>query len=285
MFQERGQAGIIAHCPHQLLQILDAAISVGGFVGLPHGDIARFLQHHFGQLGMAHGAGHVAPTGEIGAEGLHRAPGCGGEIITVHQRGRRKRQRQVKAASGGVHRRHRLVAQAAFRHVDDAFKRQRIGRRMHQPQIGQRITHFGALIETEPADDAIGQADGNEAVFEQARLELGAHQYGHVVQGNTFTRQPFGLVTHQSGFLRPIPNAGHFHALTAGVGGEQRLAQPAAVVRDQRVGSSEDVGRGAVILFQPDHLGAGKIRFEPQDIGDFGAAPAVDRLIIIADAG
>jgi hypothetical protein len=67
------------------------------------------------------------------------------------------------------------------------------------------------------------------------------------------------------------------------VGSEQRLAQPTAVVRDQRVGSSEDMRRGAVILFQPDHLGAGKIRFEPQDIGDFGAAPAVDRLIIIAD--
>ena len=69
------------------------------------------------------------------------------------------------------------------------------------------------------------------------------------------------------------------------MGGEQRLAQPAAVVRDQAVGGGEDVGRGAVILFQPDHLRAGKVRFEAQDVGDFGAAPAVDRLIIIAHAG
>ena len=188
MFQEGGQAGIIAHRPHQLLQIFDAAIGVGGFVGLPHGDIARFLQHHFGQFGMAHGAGHVAPAGEIGAERLYRAPGGGRENVTVCQRSRRARQRQVKAAGSGVHGRHRLVAQAAFRHVDDAFKRQRIGRRMHQPQIGQRIAHFGALIKTEPADDAIGQADGDEAVFKQARLELGAHQDGHVVQRNAFAR-------------------------------------------------------------------------------------------------
>ena len=156
---------------------------------------------------------------------------------------------------------------------------------MHQPQIGQRVPHFGALIKAEPADDAIGQADGNEAVFKQARLELGAHQDRHVVQRNALARQPLGLVAHQPGFLRPVPHARHFHALTAGVGGEQRLAQPAAVVRDQRVGSGKNVGRGTVILFQPDHLGTGKIRFEAQDIGHFCAAPAVDRLIIIADAG
>ena len=39
----------------------------------------------------------------------------------------------------------------------------------------------------------------------------------------------------------------------------------------------------AVILFQLDHLGAGKILLEFQDIGDFGAAPGIDRLVIIAD--
>ena len=41
---------------------------------------------------------------------------------------------------------------------------------------------------------------------------------------------------------------------------------------------------GAVVLFQPDHLCAGEILFKPQDIAHLGTAPAVDRLVVIADA-
>src|SRR3954451_6157780 len=40
----------------------------------------------------------------------------------------------------------------------------------------------------------------------------------------------------------------------------------------------------AVIALEPDHLRAGKILLKAQDVVDIGAAPAVDRLIIIADA-
>src|SRR3546814_20970039 len=35
---------------------------------------------------------------------------------------------------------------------------------------------------------------------------------------------------------------------------------------------------------QADHLGAGEIVLEAQDVADFAATPAVDRLIVIADA-
>src|ERR1700691_537773 len=49
-------------------------------------------------------------------------------------------------------------------------------------------------------------------------------------------------------------------------------------------GGGKDVAGGAVISFQPDHLGAGKVVLEAQDVVDLGAAPAVDRLVVIADA-
>ncbi len=42
--------------------------------------------------------------------------------------------------------------------------------------------------------------------------------------------------------------------------------------------------RGAVVALQPDHLRAGEIALEPQDVVHLGAAPAIDRLIVVADA-
>ena len=40
----------------------------------------------------------------------------------------------------------------------------------------------------------------------------------------------------------------------------------------------------AVVALEPDDLGAGEIVLEAQDVVDLGAAPAVDRLVVVADA-
>ena len=40
----------------------------------------------------------------------------------------------------------------------------------------------------------------------------------------------------------------------------------------------------AVITLQPDHRRAGEVVLEAQDVVDLGAAPAVDRLVVVADA-
>src|SRR6516165_11068857 len=55
-------------------------------------------------------------------------------------------------------------------------------------------------------------------------------------------------------------------------------------MRDQIGCGGEDMAGGAVIALEPDHLGAGKIVLEAQNVVDLGAAPAVDRLVVIADA-
>ena len=65
--------------------------------------------------------------------------------------------------------------------------------------------------------------------------------------------------------------------------GEQRLAQTPAIVGDQVRGGGEDVAGGAVIALKPYNLRAGKIVLEAEDVIDLGAAPAVDRLIVVAD--
>ena len=74
---------------------------------------------------------------------------------------------------------------------------------------------------------------------------------------------------------------GDFFAL-AGLG-PQRLFLAAAVVGDDLIGGVEYVGGRAVVLFQFDHFGVGKIFFKIEDIADVRPAPAVDGLIVVAN--
>ena len=53
---------------------------------------------------------------------------------------------------------------------------------------------------------------------------------------------------------------------------------------DHAGGGGEDVRGRAVVLLEPDHRGAGEVLLEAQDVADLGAAPAVDRLVVVADA-
>ena len=101
----------------------------------------------------------------------------------------------------------RLVAQPAFGGVDDAFERQIVGGRVDEAQISERVADFGALVKAETADDAIGHADGDEAVLELARLELRAHEDGGVVEAGALDLQAFERVADAAGFLRAVPHA------------------------------------------------------------------------------
>ena len=80
---------------------------------------------------------------------------------------------------------HGGIAEPALGYIDDAFEGEIVGRRIDQAQIREGIADFGALIETRAADDAIGQAERDETVFELAHLERGAHQNGDLVERMT----------------------------------------------------------------------------------------------------
>ena len=151
-------------------------------------------------------------------------------------------------------------------------------------QIGERVADFGALIEARAADHPIGQAERDEAVLELAHLERGAHQDRDLVERVAFALQLLDLLADRARLLLGIPGAGDGDLLARLVLGAQRLAEPALVVRDQMRGGGEDVAGGAVVALQPDDLGAREVVLEAQDVVDLGAAPAVDRLVVVADA-
>src|SRR5206468_2979833 len=96
--------------------------------------------------------------------------------------------------------------------------------------------------------------------------------------------QRLDLVADPARLLVGVPDAAQPHLVALVRLGPQRLAEPPLVMRDQRPGGGEDAGRRAIVLLQPDDLGAGEILLEAQDVADLGAAPGVDRLVVVADA-
>ncbi len=94
-------------------------------------------------------------------------------------------------------------------------------------------------------------------------------------------------VADHAAFLVGVPKRDDgdlFAALRIVAAGPQGLSQPAVVMRDQARGGGEDRRGRAVIGFQPDDPGALEIFLEAQDVFDFGAAPGIDRLVVVADA-
>ncbi len=218
-----------------------------------------------------------------------RGARLGLEFVGLDHRARGFGQRYAALPGMIVQELHCCVAEAALRHIDDALEGEIVGRRIDHAQIGERIADFGALVEPRAADDAIGQAERDEAVFEFAHLERGAHQNGDLVErvrfaGLAAALQLLDLLADGAGFLLGIPRAGDGDLLAKHVVGAQCLAEAAFVVGDDVRGGGEDVAGRTVIAFEPDHYGAGKIVVEAQNVVDLGAAPAVDRLIVVADA-
>src|SRR5690606_21848907 len=70
--------------------------------------------------------------------------------------------------------------------------------------------------------------------------------------------------------------------LTFGAGGPEVLAHAGAVVRDQAVGGLENGGGGTVVLFQA-YDSRVIVLVKAADVFHPGAAPTVNRLVVIAD--
>ncbi len=94
----------------------------------------------------------------------------------------------------------------------------------------------------------------------------------------------FDFLADPARLFLAVPMADQADLLPLRQVGPERLAEAPLIGGNHARCGGEDVWRGAVVLLQPDHLGTGKILFEPQDVAHLGAAPAVDRLVVVADA-
>ena len=92
------------------------------------------------------------------------------------------------------------------------------------------------------------------------------------------------LVADHAGLFLGIGGAGDSDLLARLVLGAKRLSQTTLVMGNQVRGGSEDVARRPVIAFESDHPGTREVVLETQDVVHLRSAPAVDRLVVVADA-
>ena len=179
---------------------------------------------------------------------------------------------------------HAGFTQTPARGVDDALEFEVVGGVQRHLEIGGRVPDLLALVEARAADHAIGQAKGDEAVFEGAHLEGRAHQDGDLAQGVALMLDLLDVLADQPCFFLVVPAAFDLDLVARLAVGPERLAHPPLVMGDQPGGGAENMPGRAVVALEPDDLGAGKVGLEAEDVVDLGAAPAIDRLVVVADA-
>ena len=283
MFQEGGQVVEFLHARQHFLEVFQLASGFRLFRLLPEIGIAAFFQHGFGQFHMVNAFGQAAPAVEHVHRGEQLAAGSRLQFVGFHHALGGNGQRQALRPGGLVQRLQCGFADAARGLVDDPLKGQIIGGLVDHPQIGDGVADLFALIEPGAADNAIGNAQGDEAFFEFAGLEASADQDSDFVQRLVLQLQRFDLIGDQAGFLVPIPQAAHAHLVAIIAVGPQGLAQSPLVLLNQARSRAENMGGGAIVPFQPHDLRAGKVLFKTQDVANLCPAPAIDRLIIIAN--
>ena len=276
----------LVHGADKLFQVLQAAGGVCVAVLLPHVRIAGLVEHDLRELGMGQRIPLGAPALERGEQIAQRPAGLGLELVGLDHRSGGGRERDAPLARVIVQDLHRGVAEAAPRHVDDALEGEIVAGGVDDAEIGQRVADLLALVEARAANDPIRQTEGDEAVLELAHLERGAHEDRHLVERMRLAvavvaLELLDLLAHAARLLLRIPAGGHLHLVPRLVLGAQRLAEPALVVGDEMRGGGENVRGRAVIAFEANDLGAGKVVLEPQDVVHLRAAPAVDRLIVV----
>ena len=275
----------------QLFEVFQAPRRLRRFVILPMGGVATFIEDDFRKLHM--GVSLLTNLRVPAVNAIDQARQFHGtlaaQIFCRQQYPRAFHQRHAIAAGSGLDFLLRLVAQPTLGRVDDALKGQIIIGADRQTKIGHSISDFHPLVKPGPANHTIGQTDGQKAILKSAHLMGGAHQNRHTIEikGRLSPRaalRRLDLLANPARLFLAIPMANQPQLFALFLFGPKRLAQTAFIAINHCAGRSQNMRRGAVVLLQTHHMRTGKIGLKPQNIPDFRTAPAVNRLIIIANA-
>ena len=81
VLQEGAEAVELAHEADQLFQVFETALRLRRLILLPHRGVAALVEDQLGEVGVRHGAGKVAPAGEILGERAQRFAGGGLQLL------------------------------------------------------------------------------------------------------------------------------------------------------------------------------------------------------------
>ena len=173
-------------------------------------------------------------------------------------------------------------ADATARCVDDALDAHLVGRVHDHLEVGHDITDLGTVEESRAAHDLVGHARAQEHIFEDTRLGVGAIEHGNVVVARAFGMQLLDLAGNPAALVALVARLEGLDLLAIALGRKQALVLALRVVAYHGVGGVQDMTRGTIVLLQLDGLAVFKILLKVQDIGDIGATPAVNGLVVVA---
>ena len=117
--------------------------------------------------------------------------------------------------------------------VDDPAQRGGVGGIEREPQIRERVLHLGAVVEAHAADHDVGDVAGEQLLFEDARLRVGAVEDRAVAVGPAVFAHERGDLAHDDlRLLAVVARLEQPDRVAALAVGEQLLALARDVVRD-----------------------------------------------------
>ena len=160
-----------------------------------------------------------------------------------------------------------------------------------QAQPTAQVFDLSAVKKALPARDLVRNLRTPESLFKHLGLVVGAVQHAEVFPFFVLAASGLQLAAgaqaldachHALGFVFFAVAIDHAHRLALAQFAEQRLRVELGVGSDHIVGRAQNGAGRAVILFELDDLERRVIDRQPLEVVQRGAAPAVDRLVVVA---
>ena len=177
---------------------------------------------------------------------------------------------------------HGAVADGALGHVDDAAQGHIVRRIDHNAQIRNHVAHFLAVIELLTAEDLVGNRRAHQHFFQHTALRVRAVENRHIAIRFAVAVELADAVGDPRGFLAFVARVEEANRVALALLCPQLFLLAPGIVRNHLIRRVEYIGGRAVILLELDDGRVGIILLKIKDIVDIRAAPAVNRLVVVA---
>ena len=151
----------------------------------------------------------------------------------------------------------------------------------HQPQVREGVFNFQPLVESLATVDTVGDIRLQQCRFQYPGLGIGAVENSGLLSAITLLNPTLQAIGNIARLIVLIKSGIEGDGFTLTGIGPEVFAEAFGIAGNNRVGGTQNIGGGAIILLQLNRLGVGKMSFKTEDILHLGSAPTIDGLVVI----